>query len=192
MRLIIVDGLDGVGKDTHAQLIKNRYEAKGERVVIRSHPQPDNFFGRKAKKALLGSGRVNRLKASFFYMMDVLRSIKKFYVKREYDTLIMVRYLMGTAYLPPKLAKMAYEWFYNFVPTSEYMFFLDAPPRDSLKRVKKRTEKEMFETYSELIKVRKVALSLAQGWYIIDTSKSIDEASAHIERIISELDNKNT
>jgi len=192
MRLIVVDGLDGVGKDTHAQLIKNRYEAKGERVVIRSHPQSDNFFGRKAKKALLGRGRINKLKASFFYMMDVLRSIKKFYGKREYDTLIMVRYLMGTAYLPPKLAKMAYEWFYNFVPTSEYMFFLDAPPRDSLKRVKKRTEKEMFETYRELIKVRKVAMSLAQGWYIIDTSKSIDEASAHIERIISELDNKNS
>ena len=191
MRLIVVDGLDGVGKDTHAQLIKNRYEAKGERVVIRSHPQSDNFFGRKAKKALLGRGRINKLKASFFYMMDVLRSIKKFYGKREYDTLIMVRYLMGTAYLPPKLAKMAYEWFYNFVPTSDYMFFLDAPPRISLKRVKKRTEKEMFETYRELIKVRKVALSLAQGWYIVDTSKSIDEASDYIEKIISKLDNKN-
>ena len=31
MRLIIVDGLDGVGKDTHAQLIKERYEKNGYR-----------------------------------------------------------------------------------------------------------------------------------------------------------------
>ena len=50
MRLIIVDGLDGVGKDTHAQRIKDRYEKIGGRVVIRSHPSDDSFFGRKAKK----------------------------------------------------------------------------------------------------------------------------------------------
>jgi dTMP kinase len=190
MRLIIVDGLDGVGKDTHAQLIKKRYEAKGERVLIRSHPQDDNFFGIKAKKALLGRGKINHLKASVFYMMDVLRSIKKYYGKKDYDTVIMVRYLMGTAYLPGRLARMAYDWFCNFVPTSDYMFFLDAPPRISLKRVRKRTEKEMFETYKELIRVRKVALSLAQGWHIIDTSKSKVEAFAHINKIIDELDSK--
>jgi len=57
MRLIIVDGLDGVGKDTHAQLIKERYEKKGEKVIVRSHPESDNFYGRTAKKALLSQGK---------------------------------------------------------------------------------------------------------------------------------------
>ena len=58
MRLIIVDGLDGVGKDTHAQLIRQRYEKKGEKVIVRSHPESDNFYGRTAKKAFLaGAGR---------------------------------------------------------------------------------------------------------------------------------------
>ena len=37
MPLIIVDGLDGLAKDTHAQLIKKRYEEKGERVVLGYH-----------------------------------------------------------------------------------------------------------------------------------------------------------
>ena len=77
MRLIIVDGLDGVGKDTHAQLIKNRYEKKGEKVVLRSHPESDNFFGKKAKKALLGHGKIDKLQAALYYMLDVLRSIRK-------------------------------------------------------------------------------------------------------------------
>ena len=63
MRLIIVDGLDGVGKDTHAELIKDRYEKHRESVVIRSHPESDNFFGRKAKKALLGKDNYNKVKA---------------------------------------------------------------------------------------------------------------------------------
>ena len=123
MRLIIVDGLDGVGKDTQALLIKKRYENLGKKVLIRSHPESDNLFGRKAKKALLGKGKINKLKASFFYMMDVLCSIKKYYRKKEYDTIIMVRYLVGTAYLPERFAKLAYKFFENFVPTSPYMFF---------------------------------------------------------------------
>ena len=58
LRLIIVDGLDGVGKDTHANLIKERYENRGEKVIIRSHPESDNYFGIKTKKALLGKGKI--------------------------------------------------------------------------------------------------------------------------------------
>ncbi len=61
MRFIVVDGLDGVGKDTHAHLIKKRYEENGEKVILRSHPESDNFFGRKAKKALYGQGKIKKI-----------------------------------------------------------------------------------------------------------------------------------
>jgi dTMP kinase len=188
MRLIIIDGLDGVGKDTHAKLIKKKYEKKGEKVVIRSHPESDNFFGLKAKNALLGQGKINKLQAAIFYMLDVLRSIRIYYKRMECDTLIMVRYLMGTAYLSPKLAKIAYMVFESFVPTSKYMFFLDASPKVLLKRVSMRKEKEMFETIQELIKVRKVALMLSQNWNIIDTSSSIENTYLHLEELLDRLD----
>ncbi len=190
MRLIIVDGLDGVGKDTHAKLIKDRYEEMGEKVVLRSHPESDNFFGKKAKKALFGKGKINKLKASVFYMVDVLRSIKKYYGKKEYDTLIMVRYLMGTAYLPQRLAKIAYDLFENFVPTSDYMFFLDASPTKLLKRFEERDELEMFETLDELVKVRKKALLLAESWNIIDTTGTVEATFSHIENVLEKIDNK--
>jgi dTMP kinase len=188
MRLIIVDGLDGVGKDTHAQLIKKRYEGKGERVIVRSHPELDNFWGKKAKKALLGKGKINKLKASIFYMMDVLRSIRKFHRKKDIDTLIMVRYLVGTAYLPEKIAKIGYKFFENFVPTSKYMFFLDASPEKALSRMQERTEKEMFENLIELEKVRKKALILVKKWNIIDTSGSIEDTYFDIEKILKKYD----
>jgi dTMP kinase len=154
MRLIIVDGLDGVGKDTHATLIKQWYENKGMKVLLRSHPESDNFYGRKAKKALLGTGKRNRIKASLFYALDVLHSLKQYYRKGDYDVLIMVRYLMGTAYLPDRLATLAYTFFEHLVPTSDAMFFLDASPKELLHRIQKRSETEMFETREELIKVR--------------------------------------
>ena len=184
MRLIIVDGLDGVGKDTHARLIKEIYEKKGEKVVVRSHPESDNFFGKKAKKALLGKGKINRIKASIFYMFDVLRSIRKYYQRGDADTLIMVRYLVGTAYLPERLAKIAYSFFLGFVPTSKHMFFLDADPKIVLERIKKRDEKEMFETLESLVKVRKKALILVKDWIIIDTSGTIDVTFLRIQKFL--------
>jgi dTMP kinase len=188
MRLIIVDGLDGVGKDTHARLIKERYETRGEKVVIRSHPESDNFFGRKTKKALLRKGKINKLKASVFYMFDVLRSIRKFYRRKDIDTLIMVRYLVGTAYLPGRLAKIAYRFFLGFVPTSDYMFFLDADPKEMLKRLDMREEKEMFETLDSLIKVRKKALFLVKKWHIIDTFGSVENTFSKIEKVLDNID----
>ena len=190
MRLIIIDGLDGVGKDTQAELIKERYEKKNENVVVRSHPESDNYFGKKAKNALLGKGKIEKLKASVFYMMDVLRSIKKYYKRKDIDTLIMVRYLVGTAYLPKKLANITYSFFYNFVPTSEYMFFLDTDPDKLLQRMKNRNEKEMFENIKELKKVRKKALSLVKNWIIIDASGTIENTFLMIEKSLMKSDKK--
>jgi len=190
MRLIVVDGLDGVGKDTHAELIKKRYEQIGENVIIRSHPEIDNYFGKKAKDALLGKGKINRLKASIFYMMDVLKSIRKYYRRKDINTLIMVRYLVGTAYLPGKLAKYGYNFFVNFVPTSKYMFFLDASPELMLERVEQRKEKEMFETLDKLIEVRKKALILVKDWNIIDTVGSVEDTYAKIEYVLDKIDKK--
>ncbi len=188
MRLIIVDGLDGVGKDTHAQFVRQRYEEKGERVVLRSHPESDNFFGRTTKKALLGSGPINKAKAAIFYMLDVLHSVKVYYNKKDINTLIMVRYLMGTAYLSPFLSKIAYRFFAGLVPTSSYMFFLDASPEELLSRVQQRQEIEMFENIEELTKVRKKALMLAQDWNIVDTNSPVEQTAIRLDNLLSKLD----
>jgi len=188
MRLIIVDGLDGVGKDTHAHLIKDRYEKLGDKVVVRSHPESDNFFGRKAKRALLGKGKIDKLRASFYYMFDVLRSIHKYYHDKSIDTLIMVRYLVGTAYLPGQFTRIGYTFFEHFVPTSDYMFFLDASPEVLLSRFETRNEKELFENLDEILKVRRKALMLVKDWNIIDTSGSIDDTFTKIKNLLGKLD----
>jgi dTMP kinase len=188
LRLIIIDGLDGVGKDTHAQLIKERYEKQGEQVKVRSHPESDNYFGRTAKKALLSRGKINQLKASMFYALDVVNSLRRYYRKPRVDTLIMVRYLMGTAYLPKRLAPIGYHFFEKFVPTSKYMFFLDATPEKLVERIATRSEVEMFESLGSLVKVRKKALGLAKGWHIINTDQSVEQTFADITKILDALD----
>jgi dTMP kinase len=188
MRLVIVDGLDAVGKDTHGRLIAKYYEDKGEKVIIRSHPTNDSFFGRKTKKALLNEGKVSKIKASIFYMFDVLFSIRRYYNSKNNYTLIMVRYLMGTAYLPRRIVKYGYNFFEHFVPTSKYMFFLDASTESLLERVEEREEKEIFESKKELDKIRKKALLLTDKWFIIDTSGSVEDTFNKIKRTLIKLD----
>ncbi|MGC8816526.1 MAG: thymidylate kinase [Candidatus Hadarchaeum sp.] len=184
MRFIVVDGLDGSGKDTHAGIIRRKYERRGERVVVRSHPSEDNWFGRMAKRALLTGGKSDRVKASFFYALDVIRSLFKYY-NRNCDTLIMVRYLMGTAYLPSPLDRLAYKFFKTLLPTSKFMFFLDVSLEECLRRLNDRRDREMFETPEEIIKLRKKALNLAKdGWHILNTDLPPEKVAADIEKIL--------
>ena len=159
-------------------------------MIVRSHPSSDNFFGRKAKTALLAKGKLNQLKASMFYAMDVLHSLRHYYRHPKSDTLVMVRYLMGTAYLPRRLAPVGYHFFEKFVPTSRYMFFLDASPEDLAQRMKQRQETEMFETLEAFVKVRSKALLLAKGWFIVNTSRPLEETASKIAGILDVLDKR--
>jgi len=159
-------------------------------VVVRSHPTNDHFFGRLSKQALLGQGTLKKIKASLFYALDVLHSVRYFYQKGDSDVLIMVRYLIGTAYLPRSLVKLGYTFFERFVPTSEYMFFLDTDPTVLFTRTQKRQNHEMFETLEALQEVHEKALPLLSGWYIIDTSGSIEHTFSQIQDILKLLDEK--
>jgi dTMP kinase len=190
MRLIIIDGLDAVGKDTHGTYIANYYKEQGEQVIVRSHPTDDNYFGKKAKKSLFQPGKIGKINASVFYMFDVLRSIKKYYHPNKQGTLIMIRYLMGTAYLPKKLAPIGYNFFEHFVPISKYMFFLDVSTSELMKRVNKRSEIEIFETPEALEKVRNKALKLVKNWNIINTSGTIEETKSKITEKLIQLDSQ--
>ncbi|MFO8110159.1 MAG: thymidylate kinase [Thermoplasmata archaeon] len=186
MRFIVIDGLDAAGKDTHALMIKERYEAAGEKVILRSHPTSDNPFGRKAKKALLGTGKKNKFIASTYYAADIFRSVKRHYGKA--DTVIFVRYLCGVAYLPSPFHKSLYNIFSGILPTTEYLFFLDVSPRESLKRIECRDEVEMFENLESLQEVREKVIDLVKDWYIIDTDQPMDKAHNDIDRILDVLD----
>ena len=72
-KFIVIDGLDGSGKDTQVNLIAEAYQKKGRDVTIRSHPCNDNKFGRKSKAALLKTGKLNHIKATIYFGLDAVR-----------------------------------------------------------------------------------------------------------------------
>ena len=181
---IIVDGLDASGKSTQALRLHNFLRNHGKTVFLRFHPSNDKFFGVEAKQFLYLKGKSAHFAAAFFYMLDVIRSIS-LYSWRRYDYVIFVRYLMGTAYLPSPLHRIAYHFFASIVPTSNLMFFLDVSPEEAYRRIQQtRDRREMFESLKELKRIRRKALDLASidKWTITNANKPVNEVEKDIRK----------
>ena len=155
MKFIAIDGLDGSGKDTQINLLADVYRKKGKNVVVRSHPCNDNRYGRKSKQALLKTGKINHIKATVYFGLDAIRSVRKYSHDDNIDVLIYSRYVLAVMYLPSIINIITYKIVCFLLPTSDTMFFLDVSPEESLRRIGSRDEEtEMFENYDSLKKTR--------------------------------------
>jgi len=142
-----------------------------------------------AKKSLLGRGRLDKIGSAFFYMLDVLRSTA-LYCGRDEDVKIFERYLLGTAYLPRPLHRIAYALFASALPTSDLMFMLDTSPKEAHRRIGSRNDDvEMFESLHELAKKRDRMLELAvgHGWKIIAADGGKMHTHKKFRRLIEKM-----
>ena len=187
MKLIVIEGLDASGKSTQGIKLYKFLQTQEKVVYLRIHPSVDNFFGINAKKFLFAKGKSAHVASALFYLLDVIRSLL-LYSWRRFDYLLFVRYLMGTAYLPAPLHRIAYYFFSRIVPTPSCVFFLDVSPEEAHRRIQQtRTKQEMFETWEELIRIRQKARELAflGKWVIIDANSPIKTVETRIRRLLS-------
>jgi dTMP kinase len=176
VKWLVVDGIDGSGKNTLAQLLKNWYEEKGHETIVMQHPS-DRWIGKMARRALQSEGTLMRAFASVFYILDVLISVSELHrLKRTDKTVIFVRYLMGTAYLPEEYVEFGYDFFAKILPLSKAMILVDIDPEVAHKRIFDRPDtKEMFEDLENLRKARRKVIKLSKkGWTIIENSGDME------------------
>ena len=188
MRLgfIVIDGLDGCGKDTHAARVKFLIESEGGKVNVVSHPS-GRLFGRISKRFLQESGPLARLFATIFFTADVLVSVRG--LKRDRSgTTILVRYLLGTAYLPRSLAPTGYRVLRKMLPFPDLAIFIDIEPEVALRRIAARGHApEMFETRERLASVRRIAKAMvAEEWVTIDNSEDGERPFKELEEALRE------
>jgi len=191
MKFIVIDGIDGSGKDTQAKLIYEKYSKsnsfQNKVLTLRSHPESDNVFGRICQKALSKKRKINKIIGGIFYVFDFIRSLIIYYPKS--DILIFSRYTLAVIYLPKPLVKISY-LFLNFIlPSSTYMFFLDIHPKLAMKRILKRNNYEStnlraFENEKTLEKCRKNAFLITKNWNKINADESQDEIRRKIEYLL--------
>lgn len=180
-KFIVIDGLDGSGKDTQVNLLAEAYQKKGRNVTIRSHPCNDNKFGQKSKQALLKTGKFNHIKATIYFGLDAVRSVHKYYYNNNVDVLIFSRYILAVMYLPDVVNTIVYKIVAFILPTSDCMFFLDITPEESLKRIGSRDEQtEMFENIDSLRENRERSQKFTYDWNIVSADDAPDEISQKI------------
>jgi len=187
-KFIVIDGFDGSGKDTQAQLVYEMYKNKAiKNVVLRSNPETDNYFGLKSHEALLREGKISKIIATIFFAFDIFRSLILYY--HESEVLIFTRYLLAPAYFPKKMVKPVYKFFRFILPTSPFMFYLNLPPKIAMERINSRNlsnnqEFQIFENEKSLKESRKKASLISADWIIIDGSKDKNEISEEIKNIL--------
>jgi len=117
----------------------------------------------------------------------VLFSVR-WYNKKADCTVIFVRYILGTAYLPRRLAPHGYRLFRNMLPFPDLALFIDIDPEIAIRRIEERDHtREMFETKDKLDKVRQtVGRLIGEEWTVVDNSENGEEPFRRIEAILGE------
>lgn len=188
-KFIVIDGLDGSGKDTQVNLLAEAYRKKGREVTVRSHPCNDNKFGRKSKEALLKEGKINHIKATIYFGLDAVRSVHIYCYRRDVDVLIFSRYILAVMYLPNVVNTIVYKIVAFVLPTSDCMFFLDITPEESLRRIGTRDEQtEMFENIDSLRQNRERSRKFTYNWNVVSGDDSPEAISEKIIAKCQETD----
>ena len=188
-KFIVIDGLDGSGKDTQVNLIAEMYKKQGREVTVRSHPCCDNKYGRKSKQALLKEGKWNHIKATIYFGMDAIRSVQMYCNNNDTDVVIFSRYILAVMYLPNVINTITYKIVTFILPTSDCMFFLDVSPEESLRRMEGRgDEKEMFENIDDLTKNRLRSQKFTYNWNVIPGDDAPEIISQKIQAKCIESD----
>lgn len=188
MSWYVVDGMDGSGKSTAAEILRQELEARGRSVLILTHPSRDTTIGRLELGFLQREGKAALVCSTTFYIMDVLRSlcIMRAGRGRRYDDVIFVRYIMAVAYLPDSLCGIAYRVISHVLPMPDEAVLVDVDPKTALGRIERRGEEhEVFETMERLRVVRGRMLSLSDGWTVLENGADTEKLKNGLERVLA-------
>jgi len=213
-KLIVIEGLDGSGKSTQIEYLKNKLSGRNVHQI--KLPDYDSDSSALVKMYLRGDfGKkpedVNAYAASAFYAVDRFANYKMKW-KEFYDNgeiIISDRYTTSNAYhqatkVPKDDRAEFFYWLEDFeygllgIPEPNAVIYLDMPIEISQKMMTERyhgdeTKKDIHESNLDyLYKCREAALDAADkmGWYVVKCNngnepRAIESIGDEIFNIIS-------
>ena len=184
-----VDGMDGSGKTTSSDFLREQLMAEGRKVVEITHPNSETSYGRTSAKYLCRKGKGAVMISTLFYILDVLHSLRyKRKHGKEYDDVIFVRYSLAAAYMPESLCKPIYKIIEFVLPIPDVKIYVDIDPKIALERIYERGEElETFETAESLEKTRRRMGMITDSWIKIDNSGTPEQTREQTKRILEEV-----
>jgi dTMP kinase len=210
-KMIVIDGLDGSGKATQAEILTEYLKAKGYETYTLDLPFYSDASSTLVKMYLGGElgdnpNDVNAYAASTFYAADRYASFKKYWEKEYLSDKIIVanRYTTSNAcHQMTKLPKEEWDeyldWLFDTeynklgLPSPETVIYLDVPVEVSAKLIAGRAEtegrkKDIHELDTAyLVSCREAARYACQkmGWTVVECSENGEMRS--IDEIFSEI-----
>lgn len=192
--LIVFEGIDGSGKSTQAELLREKLRDRGFDVV--SFQEPSNSkWGREIKEKALYPDSLSPEEELDLFLRDRKEDVQKNLrpALEEKKLVILDRYYystisyQGARGIDPEMIKRMNE---EFAPEADLVFVLDIDARTGLERIEDRKKERLFEQEDYLIRVRELFRRFKGKEFIhFDARRSEEEISREIERIVLEYIN---
>ena len=188
--LIAFEGLDQSGKETQAARLRERFTAAGRDVHALSFPDYETPIGREIRAALSGEREFSPDTLQLLYIAnrhEYRESIERW--MREGGVVVCDRYRASSVAYGDAQGLDA-EWLRDVqrhLPEPAVIFLLDIAPEEAVRR--KAHGRDKFERDLPLLaRVRESYLkqAAAEGWEIVDGTRSKDEISADIFARVTE------
>lgn len=146
---IVIEGLDGSGTSTQLKFFENKFMELGIKYDCTFEPT-DNLIGQLIKKVLKGKNPITHETIALLFSADRtehINSKENGIIKNIKDGKIVVsdRYLFSSIAYQSINCNRDWVISINRFPLPEYLFFIDTPPEECIKRIKNRKIKEIYE-----------------------------------------------
>jgi dTMP kinase len=192
---LVIEGIDGAGKETQTRLLKEYLKSLGKKVVTQSFPNYGSDGCKPVQMYLDGklsktANEVNAYQSSVLFAVDRFRTMTQLSKTIDNDSVVVFdRYVSsnmlhqgGKIHNDAELEKFL-KWLEEFefevmkIPRPDKIFFLSVPPEISMKLIAERknlksmTEKDIQESDENHLKnafETGTKISKMFGWEVID------------------------
>ena len=158
MFLVAIEGVDGAGKTTQAELLRASVAAGGRDVKLRSFPAYDSFMGRQIRQMLRASAPLDARSAALWFAVDRHQALA--HDPLAADVEICNRYTLSNAVyqssrVPEAESQAMYDWVLELerelaIPVPDLTFVLDVTPALVAERTAARAELDEYERQRDL------------------------------------------
>ena len=185
--LVVLEGIDGSGKETQTKKIVSRLRKEGETVNTMSFPTYDGVFSKPVEHLLSGAKGLSQRQKAVLFGVDRLGAKEELEALLEQGVVVCDRYVTankGYQGVGIDNKKEFYEWLDSFeydvlgLPREKGTIFLDLPVDIAIHNMTDK-KKDSYERNTTFLKeVRKEFKDLAEreDWHIIhcwDSSKGM-------------------
>ena len=185
--LIAFEGLDQSGKQTQAELLRDRVTASGRRVRLLSFPDYSTVIGAEIGRALRGGRDYGPDVMQLLYVANRYEWKKEILRAIESGTIVVCDRYLASSVAYGEAQGLDPAWLVNlqkYLPQPDLTVLLDIPPEVSARR--KTTDRDSYERDLALLaRVRDSYLrQAAGGWVRLDADRERDMVAAEVHAAV--------